>query len=211
MTAQPPNLPPLPGALAWSGQLVGTPQMARAGVDEQIHVAQGALLPMCCVKCGARQPLVPRDVTFVWTPPWIWAFLPLGVLIPVVLSAVLTRRARLRLPLCESCNRRWSTGVLIGVATALGLVGGLVGGIALMVNDLVPAGLALLCTGVLAPFLIGPLVTRPRFLRAKRIDERGWITIAGMHADARTALLEHETARTAPAAAPSSGAIQQPT
>jgi hypothetical protein len=201
---------PPTNALAWSGQLVGAPPMARAGAGEQIHVLQGALLPMCCVKCGARERLVPRDANFAWTPPWIWAFLPLGVLIPVVLSAVLTRRAKLRLPLCERCNRRWSAGVWIGVATGLGFLGGLIGGIALMVNDLFPLGLALLCSAILAPFLIGPLVTRPRFLRAKKIDERGWVTVVGMHPDARGALLAHEAARTAPVAAAPAGAISQP-
>lgn len=207
----PSGAPAGPGGLAWSGVVQPPPMWAYSGSGEDLAVLQGALLPMCCVKCGARERLVPRDHTFSWTPPWIWAFLPFGVLIPVILSAVLTKRARLRLPLCESCNRRWSAAILIAVFTVIGFLVGLVGGIALIANDLVVPGLLLLLGTVVAPFVIGPVVTRPRLLRARRIDN-GWITIRGMHPEARQASLDHQPSQAARPLAPSlpAGSIQQP-
>jgi hypothetical protein len=140
-------------------------------------------LPNVCVKCGRTEGLAAREQRFRWVPPWTAFFLLVGLLPGAILQTLLTKRARLSLPICPSCNSRWSSAVLASrlalwgplAITAVGCVlgvatnwGGIVAGAALLL--LLPALL-------IGPALVYFVMMRPRSLRTTRIDSRA-ITLA---------------------------------
>jgi hypothetical protein len=132
-------------------------------------------LPALCVKCATPGPLQGRVQTFAWFPSWTYAFLFLGLLPMIIVQAIVTKRATLNLPLCPTCNSRWSSARLVRTLTIVGTV---VGGLGLAtvgaVEDWLPVmgvGFLLVFPGILALIPVDLLLVRPRTLRPTFIDD----------------------------------------
>jgi hypothetical protein len=75
--------------------------------------------PEVCMKCGARSSVIVNK-TFSWTPQWVGAlvvvglllFLPLA-LIFIIVSAVMTKRMAVKVPLCDKHKGHWTMRMLI--------------------------------------------------------------------------------------------------
>jgi hypothetical protein len=100
----------------------------------------------------------------------------------VVVQMAVTKRAVFALPMCPSCNSRWTVGrVLRSLSILVPVLGGLALAIAGAANDVMPlmgAGFLLVFPGVLAVIPVELLVQRPRILRATFIDDT-WVTLKG--------------------------------
>ncbi len=152
---------------------------------DQVTVPLALPLPELCVKCGQAGGLTTRQQKFRWVPPWTNLLFLVGLLPAVVLQAVLTKRARVSLPICPRCDARWSKATLLIrlalfgpiVATTIAVVvalltdwGALLAGIAFLL--MVP-------TILIAPALIYFVLLRPRSLRCTRLDARA-IKLSGL-------------------------------
>lgn len=98
--------------------------LARWRADALLVMADGGSVPARgCVICGSSQ-ASPHERKFVYTPPWVYIGL-LGGLLPLVILAVVgQKKARVWVPLCRECLRRWRVGhVGLGLYALLGFVG----------------------------------------------------------------------------------------
>ncbi len=88
--------------------------------------------PEVCMKCGAPSRVIVHK-SFSWTPPGVGAlsvvgvlgFLPLA-LIFLIVSAAMTKRMAVRVPMCNKHKGHWTNRMLItllGLLVVLGLVG----------------------------------------------------------------------------------------
>ena len=91
----PPPPPPLPGQPI-------VPPVWGAAVEDMRLEANGVLvnssgieLPPICVVTGQTADLVKRKRTESWSPPWIWAFAILGLLIVVIVSMCVSKTGKL--------------------------------------------------------------------------------------------------------------------
>lgn len=121
-------------------------------VGDALEVAVPGRLPNVCLKCGARRDVGRRSERFATPSSWLaWVGAGLGVsvasalrsapqLVPYVLvvvvvaALVLVRAAKstatavvVRVPLCATCDRRWSEGVvyrkrLVAAVAVLGAI-----------------------------------------------------------------------------------------
>jgi hypothetical protein len=88
--------------------------------------------PEVCMKCGAPSSVVVRR-TFSWTPQWVSTLIVVGILfftplalIFLIVSAVVTKRMAVRIPLCEKHKGLWTKRmliVLLGLLVILAFVG----------------------------------------------------------------------------------------
>ena len=143
-------------------------------LDYPVH---GAPLPPMCCKCATRDGLKGRHATIVWVNPLAWLGL-LGGLLPLALMlAFMQKRVTVMLPICMSCDRRWTHGTVFRWLSFLApfvlapVIGAFLGlftesdeafGIGILV------GFVLL---ILMPLLTVKLVSEPRAIIAKRIDD----------------------------------------
>lgn len=140
-----------------------------------------AVLPHVCAKCGGLHELRGRFQVVKYTPPALYFVLLLGVLPGALLMAALTKKATVIIPLCASCDARWSSALRIfslslifpfvllvacwSAAVSLDLLGSGAAGPAL-------AYLPFLVSIVAGPLLVRSLLIRPRTLYATSMDER---------------------------------------
>jgi len=153
-------------------------------VDGQlVTIAKSYALPPLCVKCALPGDLRARWQAFAWFPSWTYFLLLLGLLPLVIVQMVLTKRARLALPLCGSCNSRWTTArVVRSLAFLVPIVVGLGLAFAGLATDhgLVAAfGVLLFFPGILVVIPIDLIFVRPRILRAVFIDDHV-VTLRGV-------------------------------
>jgi hypothetical protein len=76
-------------------------------------------LPRVCMKCGAPA-TTSKVVQFAWYPPLLLALIPVGLLPFVLVVMVLTKRQRVKVPLCHEHENHF---FLIRVLRALGYFG----------------------------------------------------------------------------------------
>jgi hypothetical protein len=159
-------------------------------LDYPVH---GSPLPPICCKCGTRDSLKARIANIVWINPLAWLG-ALGGLLPLaVLIAFLQKRVTIHLPICGTCDRRWTHGIVFRWLAFLApfflapLVGAFLGfftesdeafGIGILV------GFVLL---ILMPLLTVKLVSEPRAVTAKRIDDHRAL-LKGVHPELLRAL-----------------------
>jgi len=91
-------------------------------------------LPEACVICGGSDSLEAQAITRVFTPGWVWFFLPLGVLPAGLLALAVQIKHQFSMLVCRSCRARrvWASAVhwvailsclvLIFVAIIVGLL-----------------------------------------------------------------------------------------
>lgn len=86
---------------------------------ETLVVAQGAILPDRCFKCG--QPATGKLLKkkFRWHPSWFYLLIFLGMIFYLVAVAVASRRMELLLPLCEAHRKQRRASLIIGIVLLL--------------------------------------------------------------------------------------------
>jgi hypothetical protein len=84
-----------------------------ARVRLRLEEAREGDLPAVCMRCGAEATLA-KDKSFSWYPPWISTLLVVGILcfsplivVAVILMLTMSKRARVRVPLCEQHQNHW--------------------------------------------------------------------------------------------------------
>jgi hypothetical protein len=150
-------------------------------------------IPDVCLKCAAQQGIVRREQTFSYTPPWVFAILivcNIGGLIAMVMTM---KRAKLKLPLCSTCNARWKSARTAVILTVLLLVSPLL--LLFLPIDASNVGALALSTFAIAfvvLFVVLTVYVRPRVLQARKIDETT-IKLGGV--DPKAALFVASSAR----------------
>jgi hypothetical protein len=177
-----PYAPPQAFTGAYAGQPGYGAVPARVEGD-LVTVAKTYAFPPLCVKCAAPGELRGRLQAFAWFPQWTYLLVFLGLLPAVIVQTILTKRAKLNLPLCPSCSSRWTTArVLRSLAFVLPIVVGLglaFAGIADNSGLITLLGFLLFFPGILAVIPIDLLVFRPRTIRAVFIDDH-FVTLKGV-------------------------------
>src|SRR5262249_28191839 len=80
-------------------------------------------LPACCLRCGEPATLN-KDRNFSWCPPWVGVLILAGLLPYLIVSLILTKRARVAVPLCaaHANHWRWREWVIWGSFLFLGIL-----------------------------------------------------------------------------------------
>lgn len=152
-------------------------------LDYPVH---GAQLPALCCKCGTRDGLKSRFANIVWVNPLAWLG-ALGGLLPLALMlAFMQKRVQIMLPICAPCDTRWTHGTVLKWLSFLApfvfapIVGVLLG---LFTESDAAFGIGILVGFVLLilmPLLTVKLVSEPRAIIAKRIDDHRAL-LKGVH------------------------------
>jgi len=142
-------------------------------------------LPEVCMKCGAPATVF-KDKNFAWHPRWVFVLIMVHLLVYAIVAVIMTRKRRVRVPLCERHKNHWlgRQVVLLGSLLVLLLTG--VGGFAVLAdegpgrrgNDLG----GLLCLGVMIGFvlwLVLVAVLQSTAIRPQEITDRS-ITLKGV-------------------------------
>jgi hypothetical protein len=179
---------------------------ARSGRD--LIVQKAAPLPDVCVKCGRRDGITRKNVRFSWTPPWIFATALISILITAILSAILTKRGNLDLPLCPECRGRWGKATAAAVLSGLWVVFGFIFMIVAFANEVPALGILFALSLLGVPLGVGLGYVRPRRLYARKIDDPT-ITLVGVHSDSLDAIVHAAAPQAAlpPAATAPAGSI----
>jgi hypothetical protein len=69
-------------------------------------------LPMVCMRCG-EPATVTRSRNMSWCPPWVGVLFLAGLVPYVIVAMILTKRARVQVPLCDSHKGHWLYRLLI--------------------------------------------------------------------------------------------------
>lgn len=152
-------------------------------LDYPVH---GSPLPPICCKCGTRDALRARKATITWINPLAWLG-ALGGLLPLALMiAFLQKRVTIVLPICMTCDKRWTQGTILRWLSFLApfvlapLLGAFLG---LFTESDAAFGIGI-CVGfvllILMPLLTVKLVSEPRAVIAKRIDDHRAL-LKGVH------------------------------
>lgn len=79
-------------------------------------------LPPVCMACGAPATAT-RERTLSWHPKWIYFLLLLGLLPLLIAALIVTKRAKLRAPLCAAHEGMWTRNTLAALVGFLVLAG----------------------------------------------------------------------------------------
>jgi hypothetical protein len=149
---------------------------------------KNAALPDICLKCGARDGIVRRTQTFTYTPPWVFALLVFCNIGGLFAMLVTMKKAKLNLPLCAMCNRRWRAArFAVGLSVALLVSPLIVFFAAIDSPNAGPLMLLLLGIGLLSFIVVTATFVRPRMLRARSIDDTT-IRLSGVDPNAALAI-----------------------
>ena len=83
--------------------------MAEVRVD--LHDADGRL-PDVCACCGEVSE-VTKSKNMTWCPPWVGVLVLAGLLPYIVIASIMTKRAKVQIPLCEEHQGHWFNRHLI--------------------------------------------------------------------------------------------------
>ena len=78
-------------------------------------------LPEICMKCGAPSS-VHKNKTFSWYPPWVGVLLLAGLIPYLIVAAIVTKRCRVEVPLCDQHKSHWLMRQLLVLLSLLGLL-----------------------------------------------------------------------------------------
>ncbi len=77
-----------------------------------VYEVERKLLPELCMRCG-EPATVQKNRTFSWYPPWVAVTVLLSPVIFIIVAAVLTKRMKVSVPLCDAHKSHWSIRVII--------------------------------------------------------------------------------------------------
>jgi hypothetical protein len=114
-------------------------------------------LPPVCVGTGAQNEVKFHKVKFAWYPRWVAALILVpygGLLLAAVVAAILTKRAKGELPFSDLGWSRWRQAKLFIGLSVVVLFAGIIGGIGLMIAEIVEVGLLAFALGLIVPLAI---------------------------------------------------------
>jgi tetrahydromethanopterin S-methyltransferase subunit C len=79
-------------------------------------------LPQVCIRCGAPA-TVRRKKQFSWYPPWVWAIIVVALLPGAIVAMVLTKKMKMKAPLCDQHKNHWRWRALVTVGGLIALLG----------------------------------------------------------------------------------------
>src|SRR5258708_38667976 len=84
-----------------------------------LRVSRDAILPPFCVKCGrpAEPNLFPKK--FSWHPQWVYIFVLFAILIYAIVATVISKKMKLKVPLCAKHMEKYKTLRLAAAARLL--------------------------------------------------------------------------------------------
>lgn len=128
-------------------------------------------LPRLCAKCGEETDNQ-VDRRFVWCPSWVFVFIFVGGLLPLLIAYLLARKKmRVRLPVCERHAGDWARMSLFGWLSVLGSIVLFVTGLAM---DSEPGNVLAIVGGVgFVGSLIAVAVWSTFLVRPTEINEDG--------------------------------------
>lgn len=184
---------PLPEETVTPRQLA--PHMADVVRDRDlVRTPVNATWPCRCVRCNADVPSADRELALWWTPTWVWWLLPaLGVWGLAV--ALMGKRVRVRVGLCDACARRHRN--LLAAFVGMLAVGVTVGCAGADEPGFFRAGALITLVGV-AGLIVGPKIARPSLV----IGDLAWVRVgpafteslpASTGGDREVAMLEGES------------------
>jgi hypothetical protein len=166
---------------------------ARADGPLLDYPVRGAPLPPLCCKCGTQHGLKARNASIVWVNPLAWLG-ALGGLLPLALMlAFMQKRVQIMLPICGTCDSRWTHGTILRWLSFLApfVVAPIIGAfLGLFTESDEAFGIGILIGFVLLilmPLLTVKLVSEPRAVIAKRIDDHRAL-LKGVHPELLRAL-----------------------
>ena len=177
-----------PSSYGYQQPAWGAPQAPQARMQGSVLVlSKHAQMPQICAKCGVQHGLTARHTKMSWVPGWAYAMVVFGWAIGLIIMAVTRKTAQVTVPVCDSCNKRWSQGNLFfGLsflpAAFLYLLMIVFAGV-----DLPDAGAACMLLGTLAllvaPIVVAFAVKRPRAVYPDKIDDH-FVYLKGVHTSA---------------------------
>lgn len=149
-------------------------------------VSRDADLPSVCMKCGTHDGIMRRSANFQWTPMWARMLVPLCALGGLIAMSITRKMATLAVPLCTSCNGKWTAGRNAIIAGVVAIVLAFV--YVRTVDD--PKG-ALGVLGIVVVAFLGLafFFARPRMLQVDKIDDRE-IHLKGFHTAAGDEIID---------------------
>lgn len=158
--------------------------MAQVRLD--LHEADGHLPPVC-MRCG-HEASVTKTRDMSWCPPWVGVLILAGLLPYVIVAILMTKRARVQVPLCENHKGHWFHRNLFiwGGLLAVGAIGAI--GIALLIvlprdhQDMFGPGICIGGGGLGFVWLISVIIAQSTAIRPKEITDRQ-IILEGVSAD----------------------------
>src|SRR5579871_4414997 len=94
-----------------------------ASVELESYRGKVRDLPEVCMRCGAPATVV-RSRKFSWQPQWVIVLLFFGLLPYLIVAIILTKRARVEVPLCDTHKNHWRWRLFFLIGGPLILVGG---------------------------------------------------------------------------------------
>jgi uncharacterized membrane protein len=139
-------------------------------------------LPPRCMRCG-EAPSLTKAKKFSWYPSWVYLLILVHLLVFLIVAAIMTKRMRVPVPLCEKHKNHFLWPTLLGVAALLLLLAVIFGGIALagaLEGELDPDAQGVFFTvwfvgglGLFLAVLITACVVQARTIRPTEITDRG--------------------------------------
>ena len=141
-------------------------------------VSHEAILPPFCVKCGrpAEPNLFPKK--FSWHPQWVYIFILFAILIYAIVATVISKKMKLKVPLCAKHMEKYKTLRLAAAALLLGCIPEMIFAAVYLPEAYMGWGIAAGFAALLAGWICS-IVFRT-LLRPTRIDEYyGYFANAG--------------------------------
>jgi hypothetical protein len=140
-------------------------------------------LPQCCMRCGAPS-TVCKERNFSWTPPWTIVLILGGLLPYIIVAMILTKRARVAIPLCDNHANHWLWRGLVIWLSLLALVGLFFGSMVLIANlgrkgDDLGGFVCIGCLVLGVGWIITAMILQGTAIRPNRIDDYE-ISLAGV-------------------------------
>lgn len=130
-------------------------------------VSRDAELPDVCLKCGTHDEIMRRKANFQWTPLWARMLLPFCALGGLIAMSITRKHASLSLPLCVSCDAKWTAARNATIAGVVPLIGAF---LYLRITDDRGPALAVLIAAVAGFVALMLAFVRPRMMQSTRID-----------------------------------------
>lgn len=148
--------------------------------------AEGGKLPAVCMRCGEPAHAW-KAKKFSWCPSWVIVLLFAGVPVYVIVALLLTKRMKVRVPLCEAHQGHWFKRDIFNLCYLVFIVGLVVGtimipsslGVSKATQDTLFGWACLSTVLALVVWIVIYAVVDSQMIGPKEITDRG-ITLKGV-------------------------------
>ena len=135
-------------------------QVARRG--KQLVMSHDAQLPDRCIKCNSSEGVTQLTRKLSWHSPAIYAVILLNILIYAIVATIVSKKATIRVGLCDRHRKRRQIGLALMWSSVLFLLLSIGFAIADASPWLILAGLVVLLAGLIAGGIMAYVVTPAR-------------------------------------------------